>query len=180
MSLGVAFKAFFAALFNRQAAERLRAALQAEPPRPNLTAPKLEPAATPKAAARPSQPVRSEALTLLATLQREARWLDLVHESLDGFEDAQIGAAAREVLRDCRKSLDRMFAIMPQAEAEEGATCQLPPQPSPAKYRLVGKSTGSSGHIAHRGWQATRCEVPSWSGQASDALLLAPIEVDVS
>ncbi len=180
MSLGVAFKAFFAALFNRQAAERLRAALQAEPQQPNLTDRPAEPTSTPQPTAKPTSPVRSEALTLLSTLQREARLLDLVHESLDGFEDAQIGAAAREVLRDCRKSLDRMFAIAPITNDEEGATCQLPEQPSPAKYRLVGKSEGRSGAIAHRGWQATRCEVPKWSGHSREALLLAPIEVDVS
>lgn len=179
MSLGVAFKAFFAALFNRQVAERLRLALESAPQQTKLPTPTTEPAVTPKPPTKPTAPARSEALTLLSTLQREARLLDLVHESLDGFEDAQIGAAAREVLRDCRKSLDRMFAIKPLAEAEEGSPCQLPSQLSPAKYRLVGKSTGSSGAIAHRGWQATHCDLPKWSGQSNEALLLAPIEVDV-
>lgn len=180
MSLGVAFKAFFAALANRQVSERVRAALQAEPQTKQLTAPAPVGPTAPKTPPQPVAAVRSEALTLLATLQREARWLDLVHESLDGFEDAQIGAAAREVLRDCRKSLDRMFAIAPLAEADEGEVYQLPPQPSPAKFRLVGKTTGSSGVITHRGWQATRCELPTWSGQAIDAQLLAPIEVEVN
>lgn len=183
MSLGVAFRAFFAALFNRQTAERLRVALQSAPLQTNLPTPTPTPTAQPAAPPKPTEkttaPVRSEALTLLSTLQREARLLDLVHESLDGFEDAQIGAAAREVLRDCRKSLDRMFAITPIAEAEEGTTCQLPSQLSPARYRLVGKSTSASGAIAHRGWQATHCELPKWSGNSNEALLLAPIEVDV-
>ena len=139
MSLGVAFKAFFAALFNRQAAERLRVALQSAPQQTKLPTPTTDPAATPKPLAKPNLPIRSEALTLLSTLQREARLLDLVHESLDGFEDAQIGAAAREVLRDCRQSLDRMFAINPIAEAEAGTLCQFPPHLSPGKYHLVGK-----------------------------------------
>ncbi len=180
MSLGVAFKAFFAALFNRQAAERLRQALQPEPARPTLSAPQIEPTIESKPSTKLAPPARNDALTLLATLQREARWLDLVHESLDGFEDAQIGAAAREVLRDCRKSLDRMFAIQPLAADEEGAICPLPSQPSPANFRIVGKSTGSSGVITHRGWQATQCEIPKWSGHSNEALLLAPVEVEVS
>ena len=80
MSLGVAFKAFFAALFNRQIAERLRVALQSAPPQTNLPTPTAEPAATPKPATKTAAPARSEALTLLSTLQREARLLDLVQE----------------------------------------------------------------------------------------------------
>ena len=178
MSVGVAFKAFFAALFNRQVSQRLEAALQAEAPPPAL--PAQEPAVKADAAKPTVAATRSDALTLLATLQREARWLDLVHESLDGFDDAQIGAAAREVLRDCRKSLDRMFAIEPLADAEEGAGCQVPEQASPSQYRLLGKASGRSGVITHRGWRATHCDVPTWNGQASERMLLAPIEVEVS
>lgn len=176
MALGVAFRAFFAALFNRDCAERLRRALADEPIEKKLPPPDVPATKTP---AKPAPPTRSEALTLLSTLQRESRLLDLVHESLDGFDDAQIGAAAREVLRDCNKSLTRMFAIEPLATNPEGETIPLAGETSPARLRRVGKSQGNSGTIAHRGWQATRCELPNWSGQASDALIIAPVEVDV-
>lgn len=184
MALGVAFRAFFAALFNRQQAERLRVALLEAPTADvtktasDSTATKSIPAVD-KQPAKPAAPARSEALTLLSTLQREARLLDLVHESLDGFEDAQIGAAAREVLRDCRQSLARMFAIEPLSPSAEGDTLAIDGSDSPARLRLVGKSQGTAGTIAHRGWQATRCELPKWNGQAGDALVLAPVEVDV-
>ncbi len=177
MSLGVAFQAFFAALFNRDAAARIRDALQATPPTGSLpAAPEAKPAPP---AATPADR-RSEALTLLSALQREARLLDLVHESLDGFEDAQIGAAAREVLRDTRKTLDRLFAIEPLTEVDEGASLRLESQASPNRIRLLGKSTGESGTVMHRGWKATRCELPKWSGSHSEAWVLAPIEVEVS
>jgi len=188
MSVGVAFKAFFAALFNRPMSERLKLVLQADPNQPLFPATQTAVPDAPRASTQPAgppsqaiskKPQRSEALTLLSTLQRESRLLDLVHESLDGFEDAQIGAAAREVLRDCRKSLERMFAIAPLTETEEGGTCPIPHQPSPSKYRVVGKSTGTSGQITHRGWQATRCELPQWSGQNDEAWILAPMEIDV-
>ena len=46
----------------------------------------------------PSTPVRSDAIALLETLQREARFVDIVHEPLGDYNDAQIGAAARDVL----------------------------------------------------------------------------------
>lgn len=176
MSLGVAFKAFFAAISNPKTSERIRLALLGEPQTAALPTQKPEP--IPPAKARDSG--RSEAITLLSTLQREARLLDLVQESLEGFSDAQVGAAAREVLRDSRKSLDRMFAIEPLAAEDEGAVCQIDANPSPARFRLVGKSAGESGTIAHRGWKATRCEIPKWNGSPQESLILAPIEIDVA
>ncbi len=184
MSLGLALKAFFATLFNPQTAARVRLALQpesAQPKVPELTRPSAsqQPQESPKKV-QTERPRRSEAITLLSTLQREARFLDLVLEPLDKFEDAQIGAAAREVLRDSRKTLDRIFEVCPLATEDEGATCNLPSQPSPARFRLVGKSVGTSGTIAHRGWQAKRCEIPNWTGTSEESLILAPIEVDVA
>lgn len=177
MSVSVAFKAFFAALVDRQAAQRIAAALAPQLAIPSATAPPTAPA--PTRSATPTEPAgRSEALTLLATLQRESRLLDLVHESLDAYEDAQIGAAAREVLRDCRKSLERMFALSPVAEAEEGDSLQLPSPASPAKYRVLGSGDRAKAVITHRGWQATRCDIPQWTGQCDEKLLLAPIELE--
>lgn len=177
MALGLALRAFFKTLVNHEIAERVRVALDDRRLESKAEIEKSEPE---KRQRRPSTEAgRSEALTLLSTLQREARFLDLVQEALDEFDDAQVGAAAREVVRDCRKSLQRMFAIEPLAEEEEGASLELGSSISPAKYRLVGKSEGSAGTIAHRGWQATRCEVPTWNGDRGEALILAPIEVDV-
>ena len=182
MSLGLAFRAFFAVLSRRDSAERVRTAL-AEPaalPEEALPAPAAAPAPV---AAKPVEapPKRSEALTLLSALQREARLLDLIMEPLDAVEDAAIGAAAREVLRDSHKTLHRMFAIQPLAEKDEGETLDLPTSPSPAMYRLVGKSTSASrGTIAHRGWKAAKCEVPKWTGASNESQVIAPVEVEVS
>jgi hypothetical protein len=177
MGLATAFQAFFAALFNQQKAERIRAALsdQSASP-PAISAKELEP----KEPKKPAAPSRSEALTLLSTLQREARLVDLICEPLDSFSDAQIGAAAREVLRDCHKALDRMFAIAPLSDAEEGHETLIPATHSPTRLRLVGKSQGARGTIVHRGWKATCCELPTWQGDKSDAMVLSPTEVEVS
>ena len=67
-----------------------------------------------------SQANRSDAITLLATLQREARFVDIVSEPLDGYSDAQIGAAARDVLRESGKVLNRLFSLKRVVDAEEG------------------------------------------------------------
>jgi hypothetical protein len=66
------------------------------PDKPQVSA-KEKPASAKVVAA----PARSEALNLLAAMQREARFVDFIREPLDGYSDAQIGAAARTVHRDC-------------------------------------------------------------------------------
>lgn len=181
MSIGVAFRAFFAALFQREVAERIRVAINPPSlPSPTPVVATAGSAQLEQRASKPAVPTRSEALTLLSTLQREARLLDLVQEPLDQFQDAQIGAAAREVLKDCRKTLDRLFAIQPLAEQDEGAVCDVPATTSPNRIRLIGKSSGVSGTITHRGWQATCCEIPQWSGGRSEAWVLAPTEIEVN
>lgn len=175
MALGVAFKAFFAALLNREAAERLGAALTAE-----VTA---VPAIPEKPVEKPAEkqvtaPVRSDALTLLGTLQREARLIDLIQEPLDEFEDAQVGAAAREVLRDSRKTLDRLLAIEAVSETEEGENIQISSSESPNRICVSGDASRSSGTVTHRGWKATRCDLPKWTGNRKDAWILAPVQVE--
>lgn len=204
MSLGIAFRAFFGALFNRTTAERLRSALASQDSgaaeRLSLPAQRegkrqLEAGDSPShrgvagvsrtggttsTTASKAESTRSEALTLLSALQREARLVDLICEPLDQFSDAQVGAAAREVLRDSRQTLERLFAITPLADQQEGETLSLAEQPSAARLRLLGKSTGSHGVVVHRGWIAGKCELPQWHGDRRDALVLMPTEVEVS
>jgi hypothetical protein len=159
-------------------AERMRLAIGAEPPgesehpKPAPTTPRPKPASA----------SRSDALTLLATLQREARFLDFVQESLDGFGDAQIGAAARDVHRDCGRVLQRMFEIQPLLDEPEGTTVDVPAGFDAARYHLTGNVTGQppfQGQLAHHGWRATRCDLPTWAGKPQTALLLAPAEVEL-
>lgn len=181
MALGVAFRAFFSALFNSAASQRIQQALD---DRSTTKAPALPSGSSaadlkPQQPPKPEKPTRNDALTLLSTLQREARLVDLVCEPLDQFSDQQIGAAAREVLRDCKKTLDRMFAIQPLSDSEEGSKIDIPTSHSPAKLRLIGASSGQRGTVVHRGWKATACELPTWQGDKSDAMTIAPTEVEV-
>ena len=111
--------------------------------------------------------MRSDAITLLATLQREARFVDMVKEPLGNYSDAQVGAAARDVLRDCGQVLDRLFGLAPLVEQEEGSQVEVPAGYDAGRYRLTGNVSGDPpfrGQLVHHGWIATRCEVPSWSG----------------
>ncbi|MEM8733793.1 MAG: DUF2760 domain-containing protein, partial [Planctomycetota bacterium] len=136
----------------------------------------------PKPAAKPApQPMRSDAVTLLATLQREARFIDIVKEPLGDYSDEQVGAAARDVLRDCGSVLDRLFKIEPVVNQEDGSQVEIPSDASAAKLRLTGNATedAKSGTLVHHGWQAQQCEIPKWTGSKEQALVVAQAEVEV-
>jgi hypothetical protein len=176
--IGTAFRAFYAALRSHEAAERIAAAL-AEPALPKIDR-EAKPPPAPRAEAPPA---RSEAITLLAALQREARLVDLVKEPLDQYTDEQIGGAARNVLRDCAAVLERFFVLQPLLGQDEGSAVEVPRAYDPARYKLAGQVEGNGpfrGTLAHRGWQAARCQLPAWTGSKDSALVIAPAEVEIS
>ena len=187
MGLMVATKAFFKLLTNRELSESFddfangQLSKTTATPSPVAKIESEKPAAKVKPA-KPSAPVRSDAISLLAALQREARLLDLVNESLDEYSDAQIGGAARDVLRDAKAVLERMFALTPLTDQLDGAVIETPENFDPAEFRLTGNVTGKApftGALAHHGWKATRCEVPTFSGSKKAALIVAPVELEI-
>ena len=179
MRLFLAIRAFWVVLFQSAMAVRVKTVLD----QPALPAP--EPSKPPAPTLRiekPKSPIRSDAITLLATLQREARFVDLAQESLDGYTDAQVGAAARDVLRDCRKVLERLFAVKPVLGQDEGAAVEVPAGFDAARFRLSGNVAGEGpfrGRLVHPGWEAAKCELPVWSGSEASARIVAPAEVEL-
>ncbi|MCA9185861.1 MAG: DUF2760 domain-containing protein [Planctomycetales bacterium] len=187
MRLFLAIRAFFATLFSGATADRVRVALsgpESEGARPAVPAPEPQAAAS-AAPASKAKPVggRSDALTLLAALQREARLVDIVQEPLDSFSDQQIGAAARDVLRNVAQVLERMFGLQPLASAEEGSDWDATEEDIAAgRVRLTGQVSGSPpyrGSLVHPGWLASRCEIPIWNGKGDAAKVVSPVEVEL-
>ena len=193
MGLGLAIKAFFASLKNDETAERVAAALDGssaanvgvpalEPPKERIERGRSEAVA---ASARDGSDATS-ALTLLAALQREARFVDFIKESLDGADEAAIGAAARGVHDRCATVLERFFAIRPLADAEEGTAIELDAETAKnsARVRVLGRtatpdSDGKvAGRLVHAGWIATKATPPVWSGAPEDVAALAPMEIE--
>lgn len=177
MRLLLAIRTFFGVLFQAEAANRVQQALGDS----TATEKVVEPAAEKKPPA-PKKPTRSDAVTLLATLQREARLVDIVKEPLDQYDDTQVGAAARDVLRDCATVLDRLFDLQPLSEQEENAQVDVPAGFDPNQFRVTGKVAGEppfQGRLIHPGWRANRCELPQWSGSAQSSLVVAPAEVEI-
>jgi hypothetical protein len=179
MRLILAIRVFFVVLFKAATAERIRKLLEAsvsgeaEPPKPLPQPPRAE---------VPKKPIRSDAVILLSTLQREARFVDLAEESLDAYTDEQVGAAARDVLRDCRKVLDRLFDLKPVLSQDEGAEIEVPSGFDAGRFRLTGNVAGEPpfrGRLVHHGWEAGKCELPAWSGSQQAARVVAPAEIEL-
>jgi hypothetical protein len=179
----IAIRVFFAVLFHGRIAAQVDEILKKR----GLPAPTAA-AELPRAETRPAKPaaakaaVRSEAVTLLATLQREARLVDFVKESLAGYSDAQIGAVARDVHRDCGAVLQRLFDLRPVVEEVEGAEIEVPSGFDAARFHLTGNVVGESpfhGRLAHHGWIAAACNLPAWTGSKESATIIAPVEVEL-
>jgi hypothetical protein len=181
MRLWRAIRSFFAVLFDSRFAAEVERLLRSEGSDQVVRSSERAVVAE-KSPAVAVVPTRSDAITLLATLQREARFVDIVKEPLGEYSDAQIGAAARDVLRDCAVVLDRLFLLQPLVHDEEGAQLETPVDFDPGRYRLTGKVTGNppfKGRLVHHGWHAARCELPQWSGSSQSRMVVAPIELDV-
>ena len=181
MGLVVATKAFCKLLFNRELSDSFQELVDGNLQPRIAKAPTEKKSAPAKAIPKPS-PTRSDAISLLAALQREARLLDIVNESLDDYSDAQVGSAARDVLRDSGKVIERMFGLQPLTNTADGSPMETPASFDPSEFRLTGNVTGEApfrGTVAHHGWKATRCEVPQWSGKESVSLVVAPVELEI-
>ncbi len=166
------FKALFHAWFDPAFAERLDPLLAASA---EAGTPETEPEPEPA-------PSRSDALTLLAVLQREARFVDFVQEPIDAYSDEQVGAAVRAVHHGCKGVFDRLLSLEPLTSESEGSAITVPASADPERFRLVGNVAGEppyQGVLGHHGWQATRCEIPTWKGREGSALVVAPAEVEV-
>ncbi|HEY3357036.1 MAG TPA: DUF2760 domain-containing protein [Polyangia bacterium] len=167
----LAFVAFFRVLLGK--------------PLPEDLVPKLPPPPAPKQIEAPPPAPKPEAgpgaLQLLGLLQREGRLVDFLTESIDGYEDAEIGAAVRDIHRGCRKVLDEHFGIEPVMTGAENEAVVIEPGFDPNRVRLTGNLGGQppfKGTLRHRGWRAKKVKLPKLA-DGMDATILAPAEVEL-
>jgi hypothetical protein len=122
-------------------------------------------------------------LRVLAVLQRDGRLVDFLKEDIDGYADAQIGAAVRDIHRGCRKSLQEYLTIEPVIDAAEEERVTIPPDFDPAAFRLVGNVNGSPpfhGVLKHHGWRVKSVHLPLLPVARDDSSVLSPAEVEIS
>jgi len=175
--LAAAWKAFWSILRSPEMALRWDE-FRRGPPAPAVAA---APAPPPPSAAPGSAATPGDAVFTLVLLQREGRLIDFLQEPLDGFTDAQVGAAARQIHDDCRRALQQVFGIAPVRSEPEGSSVSLPAGFDPRQVRLSGTASGTppyAGTLRHRGWRATRADLPQ-RHPSLDPMLICAAEVEV-
>jgi hypothetical protein len=160
-----AFRAFFSLIFHGRLAEDILDAFA-----------RTQPADAPVVPADTTD----RATQMLAILQRDGRLIDFLMEDLAAYSDEQVGAAVRDVHAGCRASLARYVMLAPVIDDEEGRTITLEGTVDPGRVRVIGHSTGSPvrGVLRHRGWDATRLDLPPLA--ASSRAIVAPAEVEIA
>jgi hypothetical protein len=143
-------------------------------------------APAPRAPARKSASAAEQhaegVLAFLALLQREGRLVDFLQESLDDYEDSDIGASVRDIHRGLRKVLGDYFSIEPVMPGQEDDPVSVPRGFDPGEVRLVGDVTGQppfKGVLRHHGWRVVEVNLPTLS-EGVDRHVLAPAEVEIA
>ncbi len=120
------------------------------------------------------------ALAVLSWLQREGRLVDFCMESIDGYDDAQVGAAVRAIHQGCKKVLDQALSLEPVLPGEDGARVKVPVGFDPVAIQLAGNVRGQppfEGTLVHHGWRTGKVAVAV--PESIDGRVLAPAEVEL-
>lgn len=120
-------------------------------------------------------------LYLVSLLQREGRLIDFFSENLDLYEDAQIGAAVRNIHQNCKKVMDKNLSLRPVVDQNEGEEITVKPDFDPDAIKLTGNVTGNppfKGILRHKGWQTQKLDLPTLSS-GRDSRIIAPAEVEI-
>jgi hypothetical protein len=140
----------------------------------------IEPLLAPPAAAQAPK-LSGVPLRMLALLQREGRLVDFLLEDIDAYGNDQVGAAVRDIHRQCQHALQEHLVLEPVLPCAEGDTVEVPAGFDPSAIQLTGNVTGQPpfrGALRHHGWRAKAIKLaPLPEGQ--DDLVLHPAEVEL-
>ena len=120
-------------------------------------------------------------IRLLALLQREGRLVDFLLEDIQSYDNEQIGAAVRDIHRECHHALKEHLELAPVIAKAEGETVEVPPGFDPSAIQLLGNVTGEPpfrGTLTHAGWRVREIKLaPPPEGQ--DEFILQPAKVEL-
>jgi hypothetical protein len=124
----------------------------------------------------------SDALALLALLQREGRLVDFLEQDITRFSDEEVGAAARVVHEGCQKALRGAAPVEPLRDEEEESRVDVEEGYDPSEVKLTGAVAGKPpyrGVLRHKGWRVRALSLPR-AVAGHDARIVAPAEVELS
>jgi hypothetical protein len=172
MKIGLAFRCFFNLLFGGALSSTVLVELGL-----------VKRAAAPAARASAPAVVRTPAdgaLQILGILQRDSRLVDFLMEDIDVHADDQVGAAVREVHKQCRESLTRYVRLEPVIDGVEGTFAKAP-SADPNVVKFIGNVPAkppAGGTLRHKGWRAAKVDLPAL-GAGQDAAIVAPAEIEI-
>ena len=170
----LAFRCFFNMLFGGELSPEVIQELGLAKPQ---AAPK---AAAPAAKAGPVAKTSDGALQILGILQRDSRLVDFLMEDIGAYDDAQIGAAVRELHDQCRDAVARYVKLEPVIDGVEGTFAKAPSS-DPNVVKFVGNVPAkppAGGTLRHKGWRAASIDLPAL-GSKQDATIIAPAEIEI-
>jgi hypothetical protein len=186
--LWFAWLCFFRVLFDGLFAARVWAAREAPALGPRAAGDGAKPLTGPSVpSSRSGEPARAEAqsgpnavtaLQLLSLFQREGRLVDFLQQDITSYPDAEVGAAARVVHDGCRKALRAHATIEPVFREDEGARVVLQGGFASDEVKLTGSVGGEppyAGVLRHKGWRATRLDLPRVIGDHVARFLAPPL-----
>jgi hypothetical protein len=172
-------------LIEQDVPERVLAGASAPSPAPaRAAAPETPPVAL-RDRVKPQETAMSAeagAVQMLAILQREGRFVDFLQEDLSLYDDAQIGAAVRQIHEGCKKALAEHARLEPIYREPEGSSVTVQSGFDMEAVRLTGNVTGEppfSGALQHRGWRVAQINLPRQAPVRGRELIVAPAEVEV-
>ncbi len=184
--LSLAFRCFFSLLFTGAISETMLAEL-----RPRVrghaageTKTEVQVRPQPPAGGRPADaPTGTErAVQMLALLQRDGRLIDFFTEDIAEYDDAQVGAAVRDMHESCRATLNRYLQLQPVIGGEEGKPVTVERGFESGTIKLIGNVTGelpARGVLRHNGWRAGDVRLPDLPDGAGRSVI-APAEIEIS
>lgn len=176
--LSYAFRSFFSIVSRGEVPEDIAPEITGTtPPATTPPPPSLAPAPPPDA-----EESSDRAVQMLALLQRDGRLIDFFSEDITPYQDAQIGAAVRELHANCRQVLEQYVKLEPIMTGEEDAPVTVEAGFDPAAVKLIGNVRGQAplrGLLRHRGWRVTEVKLPPLSTQKTGRTIIAPAEVEI-
>lgn len=134
-------------------------------------------------AANDRQNTASDAASLLRLLQEKGHFLDFVMEDASQISDEDLAAAARLVHQGCQRVIAEYFDIDPIAGEDLGSGITLAQDFAPESFRLTGQVADEGPHtgtLVHKGWAASRINLPQSQTPANGQHVLSPAEIEVS
>ncbi|MEW5745855.1 MAG: DUF2760 domain-containing protein [Nitrospirota bacterium] len=170
---GVVLSAIFAVIVSKA----LKSAPARPPEAPPATA-ALEPVKAPPAEQVSFEPGAVQALSLL---QKEGRLIDFLMEDISGFDDRQVGAAVRNIHKECRKAIAEHMDIEPVLPEREGDEVVVREGFDPSALRLTGTVVGPppfKGTVRHSGWKISAMRMPPIP-KSQAPHIVEPAEVEI-